>query len=323
MKDLLLLSLRKFLEARLVPGKPLLLGYSGGPDSKALLYLLQECRRLFPFDLLLAHVDHGWRPESKAEALKLQKEAEGLQLPFYLKKLDPQALKEVNLEEQGRKARLEFFSQIYREKDCQALLLGHHADDQAEVVLKRVFEGASLFSLGGVTEERILGEMNLWRPLIGTPKKTLLQWLERRGLAYFIDPSNFSSQNLRGKMRQHLLPSLSQAFGKEISLNLCWLGEEAKQLQKYFFELNQPILTSLQKTPDGFHLDLRPFLPMPPMQMKYLLKECLSSEAIALSREILHEIMALLSKSDLSKKIPVRQGELQVEQGYLSFKKQL
>ena len=72
-KDLLLLSMKKFVESRLTPGKPLLLGCSGGPDSKALLYLLIKCKRFIPFDLHVAHIDHGWREESADNAVALAK----------------------------------------------------------------------------------------------------------------------------------------------------------------------------------------------------------------------------------------------------------
>ena len=283
MKDPLLLIVRKFLEPRVVPGKSVLLGYSGGPDSKALLYLLLDCRRFFPFELHLAHVDHGWREESGREALELQKEAERLGLPFHLKTLSPKDFIEGNLEEQGRRLRLQFFSQLYGEKGCQALALGHHADDQAEVVLKRVFEGASLFFLGGLEKERCVQDMNLWRPLLNVPKKTVLEWLEKRQLTFFQDPTNHSLLNLRGKMREEILPALSHAFGKEVAANLCRLGEESQQLKEYFSELNRPILATVRKEGAGYCLDLNPFFPIPALQLKFLLKEWLGKQQLSLS----------------------------------------
>ena len=51
---------------------PLILGLSGGPDSLALFFILLKIRRWQPFDLLVAHVDHCWRPESSDEAQSLQ-----------------------------------------------------------------------------------------------------------------------------------------------------------------------------------------------------------------------------------------------------------
>lgn len=321
MKDPLLLTVRKFLEPRVIQGRPVLLGYSGGPDSKALLHLLLDCRRFFPFELHLAHVDHGWREESAREALELQKEAEGLRLPFYLKTLTPKDFTQGNLEEQGRNLRLQFFSQLYGEKGCQALALGHHADDQAEVVLKRVFEGASLFSLGGLEKERCVQDMNLWRPLLNVPKKIVLEWLEKRHLTFFRDPTNNSLLNLRGKMREEILPLLSQAFGKEIAANLCRLGEESQQLKDYFSELNRPILATVRKEGVGYCLDLNPFFPITAVQLKFLLKEWLGKEQISPSRQIFEDITAALLERSLGKKFSTSEGKFQVERGYLYFNK--
>ena len=61
----------QFLGAHWDGASPLLLGYSGGPDSKALLYALLEvgCNAL-----QVAHVDHGWREESRGEAEAIRSE---------------------------------------------------------------------------------------------------------------------------------------------------------------------------------------------------------------------------------------------------------
>ncbi len=310
MKDLLLLSVRKFLEERMVPEKPVLLGYSGGPDSKSLLYLLLDCRRFFPIDLHLVHVDHGWRRESEQEAEMLKEEARVLGLCFHLKTLSQSDFEVGNGEEQGRMKRLEFFAEIYAKQDAQALVLGHHADDQAEVVLKRIFEGASLFALGGLMQERLMHGMNLWRPLLDVSKQKVLGWLRERKLNFIEDPTNVSSSNLRGKMRGEILPLLNRAFGKQIAANLCRLGDESKQLKEYFSRLNRPILATAKK---GF-LDLNPFLPLPTIQLKYLLKEWLATEDVTFSREILEQaIMALLKGNQFITSV----GKIQIEKGVI------
>ena len=129
-----------------------------------------------------------------------------LGIPLDTIQLDPQSFQEGNWEEQGRLARLAFFAQLYTDHNCQALLLGHQADDQAEVVLKRVFEGAHLCSLGGTLEEITYQGMKIWRPLLPLRKQSLMEWLQKRGLNFFEDETNTSSLFLRGRMRSSLLP---------------------------------------------------------------------------------------------------------------------
>eukprot|EP01136_Pigoraptor_vietnamica_P021045 Opistho-1_new@70746 len=191
MKDPLLLLIRAFLKRHLVSSGPLLLALSGGNDSLALFHLLLACRRFFGFTLQVAHVDHGWRKTSGEEAKSLADMVEKLGFPFHLHTLSPQSsFADRNLEAQARKERLAFFKKLYQQHACQALLLAHHADDQAETVLKRLLEGASLFALGGLKEVTTLQEMQVWRPLLSVPKKELASWNMQKGLTPIEDETN-------------------------------------------------------------------------------------------------------------------------------------
>jgi len=320
MKDLLLLSVKKFLGSQRLSGKPLLIGYSGGPDSKALLYLLVECRRFFTFELHVAHLDHGWRAESADEAQKIKKEVEGLGLPFHLKSLSLNDFCSGNIEEQGREQRFCHFAHVYSQIDAQALLLGHQADDQAETVLKRVFEGASIFSMGGLGAKSVLRGMNIWRPLLFVEKKDILRWLATRNLNYFLDPTNQQTRFLRGKMREEMFPFLTASFGKKVSSNLCRLGEESKEIKEYFYRLNRPILAMIVKNGQiSDSLSLNPHLPMPLIQLRYLVKEWLEQEGLTASRQIIDGIALGLNERSLKKRFYFKEGQFHIDNGNISF----
>ncbi len=322
MKDFLLLAMKKFLESRWVPRKPLLIGYSGGPDSKALLYLLLECRRFLPLDLHLAHIDHGWREESGREAAALAEEAERLNLPFYLQTLKKESFASGNLEEQGRNFRCQFFGELYRSLHCQALLLGHQADDQAEVVLKRVFEGSSLFAISSISLESFVMDMQVWRPLLPFPKRQLLSWLSEKNLSYIQDATNLSDRFLRGKMRLEMIPLLEASFGKDVTSNLCQLGEESRDIRNYFSTLNRSILKSVLQDAEGVsRLDLNPFFPLSAIQLKYLLKEWLKQEGMVFSRQILDGVIAGLLGGREEKKFQSKRGLLSVKNRMLILRK--
>lgn len=319
MKDLLLLALKKFIEKRFVPGKPLLIAYSGGPDSKALLHLLLECRRFFAYDLHLAHVDHGWREESRLEAITIKEEAKKLRLPLHLHVLKPEDFASGNLEEQARDYRYRFFSELYRSLDCQALLVGHHADDQAEVVLKRVFECSSLFALRGLSFESQMLGMKVWRPFLSIYKKDVLGWLSEKKLSYFQDPTNLSDRFLRGRMREKMIPMLEASFGKDVASNLCRLGDESREIRDYFTVLNRPILESLSRGADGASLDLNPFLPMSSIQLKYLFKEWMKGENLTFSKQILDGIVNSVIGCVSGKKFQSKEGVISIRNGIVLF----
>jgi tRNA(Ile)-lysidine synthase len=225
----MLKELIRFLHLHWDRKTPLLLGYSGGPDSKALLYGLLDagCNMLH-----LAHVDHGWRAESAEEALLLQKEAETLGLPFYSTRLTPPS--GGNQEAAARDERLAFFHSLCKSQGpFQAVLLAHHLGDVAETVLKRVLEGAHLPFLGGMEPVSEVKGLLLWRPLLSVKRQKILAFLKEKNLTGFEDATNFDPAYLRARMRRNILPWLSEHFGKEVSGNLALLSKRCLEYKDY------------------------------------------------------------------------------------------
>lgn len=300
MKDTLLQRAKEFLKSKSISG-PLLLGFSGGTDSLALLHLLLACKKLITFDLEVAHVDHGWREESGMEAEKLQQDIEALGLQFHLSRLEGGC----QGEDKARQGRLAFFSSLYKKLGASALLLAHHGDDQSETVLKRIFEGASLYSLGGIKQETYLKGMRIWRPLLGVPKKELKAYLDKRGLKPLHDPTSF---DLRTKMRAQIFPQLEKQFGKEIGLNLRKLGEAAEELAGYLDKKIEPYFKAVHH----HSVDLSPFYPFEKVELKAFLKKWTAAEKVFLSRDALETLCQILDKGEGLRKIISRGKTLEI-----------
>ncbi|HEV3269620.1 MAG TPA: tRNA lysidine(34) synthetase TilS [Candidatus Rhabdochlamydia sp.] len=312
-KDPLFKTVKDFLKSKNVSSQPVLIGYSGGCDSKALLYLSLECSLLFKFPLYVAHIDHGWREESGKQAKALQKEVEGLGLHFYVKVLHFEDFEKKNLEQQGRERRLHFFKELYQKLDCQALLLAHHAEDQAEVVLKRICEGAHLTSLRGMQLDMRLEEMRIWRPLLPVSKKTLRSWLEKRALIPIEDPTNEDTQFLRARMRKEIFPELSRLFGKEIAGNLCKLGRQAQELDSYFYQKNLILFTTQKEDDSKVEWDLNPFLPLDRVELYYAVKQWLRVQKVLLPSSLMDIIMECIVKNKTKKELNYKQKLLKID----------
>jgi len=296
MKDRLLQTVKQFLQGKLVPGKPLLVGFSGGPDSLALLHLLIECR----CHLEAAHVDHGWRPESGSEAEELKTYVERLGIPLHLHRLEGGC----RGEEAARSARLAFF----RSLDPQAVLLGHHADDQSETVLKRVLEGAYVTSLGGIRPVSFWEGMVIWRPLLTVSKAELRAWLQEKGLKPLEDPTNTDSRFLRSRMRAEIFPSLAQQFGKEISSNLCRLGHAAREIEEYLDKKLAPYWAAAK----GRGADLRALYPYEKLELKTFLKLWIEQEGAAISYAALETLVNILEEGNGRKKVACGRGFIEI-----------
>ncbi len=296
-------KIRHFLSANWDGRSPLLLGYSGGPDSKALLYGLLEagCRAIH-----LAHADHGWRAESAEEAETLRNEAANLGVPFHSASLH---LPPGNKEAVSRNARLAFFRSLFEKIPFQALLLAHHAGDAAETALKRALEGANLPFLGGMAPVSSIEGMAVWRPLLSEKKEALSRFLLERKLAPLIDPTNFDPAYLRARMRLEILPQLSKIFGKEAGENLALLGQRAVELRDYL-EMRTGGRT-LRPGPWGRFGSVEG---LERIEARYLLQKWAAAEKISMPRGILEPALdALLSKRPnckISRRVTLDRGRI-------------
>ncbi len=304
---------KDFLTLRLEKGAKLLLGFSGGPDSMALLYFLLEAQQGLDFSLHLAHVDHGWREESWKEAQALKNLAKQLKLPFHLCRLD--RMEGGDLENRAREKRFAFFSELQEKYRFQALLLAHHKGDQAETVFKRVAEGSGIKGLGGLYPERKQGNLLIWRPLLSLTKEDLYSYLKKKRLHFFEDSTNQDPSYLRSRMREELFPQLEKIFGKKMEGNFARLGKTSQELAHYFEEKGEAIRKAVTSGPFGSYLDLN--LGFHPLELKFFLKE-LSS----ISYDALEILMKLIEGRRSSRLIQAKPYTFQLSQSHLFIYKE-
>lgn len=314
--DILVQTVQEFIKRHHVNQKPLLLAFSGGPDSLALLHALMEVQKKSPFQFALAHADHGWRPESAQEASTIADMAKKLQLKLHTIRFNPEEM-QGNLEAACRQARLNFFSTLCSKHGYDAVLLAHHADDVAETVLKKTLEGVSLPNLHGINPVTELMGVKIWRPMLSVNKATLLQWLAERHLKGFDDSTNADIRYLRARMRHQILPQLSRTFGKDINQNLCRLGTEATELKEYLDQRIDPYLTQLRRNSLGAFLDLSTHFPKSLYELKHLLRCVLETENCPLSRESLDSAAQLLTTRAANKKMSSGSKIIHIDRGCL------
>ena len=295
MQDILFFTVKKFLHEHIDYKKPLLLAFSGGSDSMVLLHLLLRCKEEKDFSLHLAHIDHGWRKTSAREAKELEKLAKKYHLVFHT--VRQKEMKASNQEDQARIFRLQYFQKLWQKYCYQAIFFAHHADDRAETVLKRIFEGAHLQSLKGMQEVASYENLLLWRPLLGISKKKILAYAKKHSLSFIDDITNHTDQYLRGRLRHQVLPFLSKMFHKEISLNLYELGERSQELERYFDKKIEKALLLCQTKSFSLFIPERAHENLEPIEKKYFLKTLLQRQNLDISRDILQRLFSSLEKS--------------------------
>lgn len=315
MNNPLLKTIQTFIKIHCFSESPVLLAFSGGPDSLALMHLLFEYRRDNPsFSFALAHVDHGWRPESAQEVKIIEEMAKKFQLVVHFKKLNPQGL-QGNLEAACREERLQFFADLCIRHGYQGVMLGHHADDLAETVFKRVLEGVTLPYLCGMRAEIEMWGMKVWRPLLTVKKKELVDWLSSRGLQGFDDVTNSDPKFMRARLRTRILPELSKDFGKEVASALCQVSRESGELRDYMNDQIAHFLDKIEFGIMGGMLDLGGCedFPQSLFEIKYLVRRFCELNEFLISRHALDDAAEMLMQRVANKSIEMGKKALYVD----------
>jgi tRNA(Ile)-lysidine synthase len=196
----------------------LVVGFSGGADSTALLDALAWLAKREGFRLVAAHFDHGLRPEAAADVLACQETCRGLGVALRVGQADVRARAardRAGIEDAARQERYAFLHAVMREEQAAALAVAHTQDDQAETVLLRLVRGAAATGLGAMRPRT----GDILRPLLRVSRTEVLAHLESRGLSWREDPTNLDAAFLRNRVRHELLPFLSR-FNPSISSTL-------------------------------------------------------------------------------------------------------
>lgn len=214
-------------QALFTPG-PVVVAVSGGADSVALLHALHTLAPVWGLSLHVAHLDHGLRTDSTADAEFVAQLAAAYALPFYLDRLAPDALARApqGIEAAARRARYAFLRGVAWQVGSPApVITAHHQDDQAETLLLHLIQGSGLDGLAGMRGVGRLPDdpdapaVPLLRPLLEVDRAALRAYVAACGLAWREDSTNADPAFLRNRLRAEVMPALA-ALNPNVSATL-------------------------------------------------------------------------------------------------------
>ncbi|QMW45173.1 hypothetical protein G4B11_008593 [Aspergillus flavus] len=211
------------------------LAVSGGADSMALAYLSKQWEKSRPNDISVTAfvVDHKAREESTREANTVSQWLQDIGVKSEILELTwPESTKSPSkvtaFETHARRLRFQALGKACRDRQIEALLMGHHQDDTVETTLWRLCTGAKGAGLAGIPEVTRIPECHgiygvsesgssytipsrpqrssaqarndttvstggilICRPLLPFPKSSLLATCHENNIPYVSDPTNF------------------------------------------------------------------------------------------------------------------------------------
>ncbi|UCG62912.1 MAG: tRNA lysidine(34) synthetase TilS [Candidatus Zixiibacteriota bacterium] len=259
-------------------GDSVIVALSGGPDSVALLRLLQGLRARYQLTIRAVYINHNIRKQAARKEEKFCFRLCGkLGVELLLVAEDIPALAKANrqsIEQTARDFRYETFERLANQYEAQRVALGHHVDDRVETVLFRIIRGTGTAGLRGIPPVR----GRIVRPLYDLTKEEILAYLRRKRQSYCIDQSNLSEEYDRNFIRNRLLVDIRQKLNPAVDRALLSLSEIAVEdeafLQEYLLKRIKGIIS---ETVGGkIELDLNKYNRYDKWFRRRLLRYCLA-----------------------------------------------
>ncbi|CAN1277950.1 tRNA(Ile)-lysidine synthase [Linum perenne] len=233
---------RRMAMAGLKPHHSIALGVSGGPDSMALCFLTaawkidgpnaagQSCGYID--GLLAIIVDHGLRAESKEEARIVSHRVSkmGIRCEIADCNWSDGRPKQGHLQEAAREMRYQMFQKVCIQHQIDVLLIAHHADDQAELLILRLSRSSGVLGLAGMafnsqlfSSSTVLHNQGLnnkgtlvVRPLLHFSKEDMYKICQAGNQEWVEDPTNQNPLYARNRIRIALAKLSSYSFQSEL-----------------------------------------------------------------------------------------------------------
>jgi len=188
-------------------GKKILVAFSGGIDSTALLLTMKYIGRRRGGRVLALHLDHGLRQESEEDAKAAEAVCHLAHIPCFVFREDVRIIAKregIGLEDAGRRVRYALLEKVRNRESADYIVLGHHLGDLCEDVLMRIIRGAGWPGISGMPGVDTI--RHIVRPFLLTPKKDLRDFLHELGVPWQQDASNTDLQWKRNRVRHNILP---------------------------------------------------------------------------------------------------------------------
>lgn len=289
--------------ARDMTGKRVWLACSGGRDSIVLAFVVLQLYRLgkLPFCPQFIHVNHGLQSANDDWASFVAEWASsfGVACQVIFAKVDGHD------EESARTARYQAIMSQMNQDDI--LMLAHHANDQIETMLMRLFNGAGVTGLAGIKEWTTKSINNkqvyLWRPLLSVNRDQITDYAIEKKLSFVDDPTNLAGNNARSWLRVDLLPSIQQRYPQAIqstNRTAILLNDANDILQEvYQDDLKKCLMSNLQLEPYNLVLDVERIKQLSLARQRQLIHKWLQGdEPTPPSKLRVDEILGLINRLD-------------------------
>lgn len=212
--------------------KSVLAAISGGQDSICLLKLLKDFQIYQDLTVHIIHFDHGWRNDSKKNAIFIKNIANRWNFICHYETAD-----KMLSEEDARMWRYTTMRKICQELKIKYIITGHTYSDKLETVFFNMMNGTGFEGLQSIQPEiQVSTHINIIHPLINVKRDETLDFCRNFCLPIWSDTTNYNRKIKRNRIREELIPYCKQYFNSNLEDSLSKFMQNANYDLDYLQE---------------------------------------------------------------------------------------
>lgn len=171
--------------------------FSGGPDS---IFLTEGLIKL-GYKPLLIYINYHDSPTVYIEEKIVKQYSQINKLKLIEHEVN--IPDNVNFEDEARKIRYKFFSDVIKNHPNKFILTAHHKNDDIETMILQINRN-NIVDYYGIKEKNDIFGVTVIRPILNYTKLEIIEYLTKNNISFYDDPTNYEQERQRNILRANL-----------------------------------------------------------------------------------------------------------------------
>lgn len=206
-----------------------IVGFSGGPDSMALIHILMQ----LGYNCIAAHCNFHLRgQDSDSDAAFVDLWCKQNNIPLFTIDFDTieyAATKKISIEMAARNLRYNWFEELRIEQSADVIGIAHHKDDSVETILINLIRGTGIKGLTGIP----IKNQHIVRPLLAISRREIMDYLSLNQVPYVTDHTNEEELYTRNILRLNVLPTFEK-INPSVKNSIITTANNLKEVEKIY-----------------------------------------------------------------------------------------